>query len=381
MRLRVFTSLVLLLFWITTLAIASKWYESYEKGLREMEKGNWEQAIRYFKEAIKIKNKDTKKIRAYGMRFIEYFPHREMGVAFYHLGNFKMAARHLRLSLKFQYSKRAEEYLRRVLQHIPPPRPELVEKPEVTPRLHKQPPPIRTQPERERKIKLVGERLSVAVLPFRCMGESSYLGELDIQDKIITTLVNQKRFKVFERAQLDKILEEQKLGMMGVVDVTTAAQIGKVIGVDAVMCGSLTLTPYSVSIDARLVDAETAVILTAKDVYSPDVSLGNIKRLIEGLSLKISDDLPLVDGYVIAVEEGKITVDFGRNKGLRRGMKCILYREGEEIKHPITGESLGRKTEELGEIRLIDVFDEYSIAEVVKSKGVPLKVGDRVITK
>lgn len=371
---------------------ASRWYKSYEKGLKEMERENWTAAIQYFKEAIKVQPRDTKKIRTYGMHFIEYFPHREIGIAFYHLGEFEKAKRRLQLSLRFQYSARAQKYLNLVLKHVPPsskpaprPRPAIVQKPvpepeeKVPPPIQKQPPPVTPTP--PSNVKLVGERLSVAVLPFKRIGATVSTGELDIQDKIITTLVNQRRFKVFERAQLDKILEEQKLGMAGVVDISTAAEIGKVIGVDAVMCGSITLAQRSVSIDARLVDTETAVILSAKDDYSSNPSLQNIKNMIENLTLKINNDFPLVEGYVIGVDGENISVDLGSKQGLRRGMKCIVYREGEEIKHPITGESLGRKTEELGEIRLIEVFDEYSVAKVTKSKDVPLKVGDRVVTK
>jgi len=55
---------------------ASRWYKSYEKGLKEMERENWTAAIQYFKEAIKVQPRDTKKIRTYRMHFIEYFPHR-----------------------------------------------------------------------------------------------------------------------------------------------------------------------------------------------------------------------------------------------------------------------------------------------------------------
>jgi curli biogenesis system outer membrane secretion channel CsgG len=47
------------------------------------------------------------------------------------------------------------------------------------------------------------------------------------------------RFEVVERALLQKILEEQKLSMTGVIDKSSASQIGKVLGVKAIITGSV----------------------------------------------------------------------------------------------------------------------------------------------
>ncbi len=49
------------------------------------------------------------------------------------------------------------------------------------------------------------------------------------------------RFRVFERAKLDLILQEQNFQHFpGLVDQTTAVKLGKMIGVDAVLTGSIT---------------------------------------------------------------------------------------------------------------------------------------------
>ena len=47
-------------------------------------------------------------------------------------------------------------------------------------------------------------------------------------------------YQVIERASLDKILSEQKLQTSGITDPATAAQIGKVLGIDAVVLGNVT---------------------------------------------------------------------------------------------------------------------------------------------
>ncbi|MBN2367342.1 MAG: hypothetical protein JXL67_14330, partial [Calditrichaeota bacterium] len=109
---------------------------------------------------------------------------------------------------------------------------------------------------------IVGDRLSVAVLPFESKGLGAELGSIDLLDKLITGFVNINRFKVIERALLEKILEEQKLGMSGIIDASTAAEIGKGIGVDAVIVGSVTRAQNALSIDARVIDTESAAIIT-----------------------------------------------------------------------------------------------------------------------
>lgn len=65
-----------------------------------------------------------------------------------------------------------------------------------------------------------------------------------ISAKIITDLVQNGFYEVLERTQLEKIMAEHRLTMTGLVDESQAAQIGKLLGVDAIMLGS---SAYSMS--------------------------------------------------------------------------------------------------------------------------------------
>jgi len=47
-------------------------------------------------------------------------------------------------------------------------------------------------------------------------------------------------YQVIERASLDKVISEQKLQMSGIADPVTAAQVGKVLGIDAIVLGNIT---------------------------------------------------------------------------------------------------------------------------------------------
>ena len=61
-----------------------------------------------------------------------------------------------------------------------------------------------------------------------------------IADLLVDRLVNDGVYSVIERKQLDKILAEQNFSNSDRADPSTAAKIGKVLGVDAIIIGSIT---------------------------------------------------------------------------------------------------------------------------------------------
>lgn len=376
---RVLLSVFLILLLIGNSYAAGKWYDHYEKGLKLMKQGKWRLAIVQFKKAIAQQGEDNSHIRTYGMHFIKYFPHREMGIALYKLGRMGEAATQLDISLVQSYSERAAKYRKIIGEGVAPAKPKPLPKPpeEVTP---PRPPPETPVPTPMVAPK-VGERMRIAVLPFQSKGAAKDLGEI-VLDKMITSLVNLKRFNVMERAELEKIIEEQKLGMTGVLDASTAAEIGKGIGLDGIILGSVTATKSSVGIDARVIDTETASIVTSKDAYSTSRNIQDIKTMVDDVVMKIYSDLPIVDGYVIKVEDEIFYIDIGSLKGMRKGMKCTIYREGEVIKHPISGEILGKKIDELGEAVTTEVFEKMACCRIVKTSGIgEIKIGDKLVTK
>lgn len=61
-----------------------------------------------------------------------------------------------------------------------------------------------------------------------------------ISDMLIDRLVNDGTYRVIERNQIDKILNEQNFSNSNRADPSTAAKIGHVLGVDAVIVGDIT---------------------------------------------------------------------------------------------------------------------------------------------
>src|SRR5215813_3686983 len=84
---------------------------------------------------------------------------------------------------------------------------------------------------------------------------------------------------------------------------------------------------------------------------------------------------PKVEGDVIKVEGDQVTLSVGRRDGVVAGVELVVYREGEELKHPKTGEVLGRTEKTIRRITIAEVFEGYSTARI--SQGGDVQAGDR----
>lgn len=229
------------------------------------------------------------------------------------------------------------------------------------------------------KIRQLGSRMSIAVLPTERQGERSVAGDA-VYDSLISAFVNQERFSIVERAKLEAVLRELKLGQTELVDPKTAAKAGKIAAADGIISATVLETGESIEVIARLIDTETSVVLSSNDAFDEEKGLMAVGRLMQGLAYKFKRDLPLLEGIIIEAKSGEILIDLGSEKKIRKNMKLILYREGQTIKHPVTGRVLGSRTEELGIATVKDVFDEFSSARIQKRDGA-LKVMDKVITR
>jgi len=103
---------------ITTVNYSSRWYGHYGRALSSIEKQSYDDAILYLEEALKTQDKDERFKETYGLHFIDYFPHREKGIIFYKLSNYKEAKIELERSIKDEYSAKARFYLDLVKKKI-----------------------------------------------------------------------------------------------------------------------------------------------------------------------------------------------------------------------------------------------------------------------
>jgi TolB-like protein len=230
-------------------------------------------------------------------------------------------------------------------------------------------------------VRRLDARLRVFLLPPARQGQTSALGDA-VYDRLFNALVNQKRFELVERQQLEVILRELELSQTELVDEATAARIGKIVGAEGILIGAVRETPQALEVFLRFIDVETGVALAAEDVYGEDLTFRAIGELMDGLAWKFRQRFPLLEGSVIRTEGKRVYVDLGSKHAINKYMKLILFREGEVLKHPLTGRDLGPRTESLGEAR-VDVVEEEKLQAILlaPTASAVVEVLDKAITK
>jgi len=270
----------------------------------------------------------------------------------------------------------------------------------------------------------------VAVIGFDSTSPG-YLWSIDSElskaatDLMINALVNTNRFRVFERNKLESILQEQDFQVSsGRVDPSTAVKIGKMIGVDSIVTGSITSIVFSKSggitlgpVNLKKSVATVTIMVRAINVTTGEIIFSEVKKGTtskSGVSLRIpipvagglglssqsavdvfsaiedvcqqvavefaakinsnvmiaSSSSLFLEGYVVKVDStssGEITqvyINLGVNSGIKVGDEIKISQEGEVILDPKTQEVLDRELILIAQARIIQVKENLSIALV-----------------
>jgi len=103
-------------------------------------------------------------------------------------------------------------------------------------------------------------KTTIAVVEFADLeGRVSNFGRF-VAEELITRLYETNKFKVIERQLLNKIITEQKLTLTGIVDPASAKKLGRLLGVDAIISGSVSDLSKTLRVNARMISTETGEI-------------------------------------------------------------------------------------------------------------------------
>lgn len=213
------------------------------------------------------------------------------------------------------------------------------------------------------------EKTKLAVFDFTLQGDNYGYEDLGgiVAEWFITALVKEGRFDVIERTHIQKIIAEQKLGMSGLVEESSAASVGKVLGVKTIITGSVMSLPEGLEVNARIIDVETGSIIAAENVSSP--TSDGLQQLITDIAKLISKNYPL-EGYIVERNGKEVTLDLGAATGIRHGMTFIAFKEGKVIRHPKTGQVLDITQEETGTIIITEVRPKIAYGTII-SETIP----------
>ena len=260
-------------------------------------------------------------------------------------------------------------------------------------------------------------------------------------EAIVTDVMNRSgRFRLVERQALSSILDEQDLVTAGRISAPSGAATGNVLGarflVQAVVTdyeanvsgrsagglgGALTNRLPAVigavgvrsglgrvGMNFRLIDAETSEIVYTKQIESiireRGLMFGGLtfggsgvlggffsnyartpigQAVIAGVNKGIYELVKNIgaeaaSGSVVRADGNQLYVNLGQGV-VAAGDELRIISKGEELIDPETGISLGSLETEIGSARVVNVQEQFSIAELVSSTGSPSR-GDLVVS-
>jgi curli biogenesis system outer membrane secretion channel CsgG len=247
-------------------------------------------------------------------------------------------------------------------------------------------------------------------------------------DMLVTSLVKSGKYRVIERQEIDRIINEQQLGQSGMVTAQSAAEVGQLLGVEIAIIGSVTefgsersdtggrikrigvgvsKNAATVGLDIRFINTSTGEILTAENirrqkakkglsVSTPKFAFKNKNRFDDSLVGKatreaIEDIMKLLDdksaaipwqAKIITVKDNTVFINAGSEVGVQVGDVFYIYVEGEELIDPDTGISLGSLESKIGKIEVINnSLGNGKASQCVIKEGSGFKKGDLVRIK
>lgn len=129
-------------------------------------------------------------------------------------------------------------------------------------------------------------RARVVVLPFAQSGGGAELEPLrrGLMDMVGTDLSQCASVRVLERAELEAVMAELKLQRTAAFDVSSAQQVGRLLGAQLLVLGSFMDVLGTFRLDARVVRVETGEVLAAHGVTGRKEDFVDLqRRLVAGL--------------------------------------------------------------------------------------------------
>jgi curli biogenesis system outer membrane secretion channel CsgG len=264
-----------------------------------------------------------------------------------------------------------------------------------------------------------GPKLRVGVVNFQNKTASRVLGIGESAAEILGTILQKtERFIVIPQQDMESILAQQRLGATGAINPDTAAKMGQILGLNAIVTGSI--TAYSeteegydylvskgkkqiarVTVDYRIVDTTTGVQLLAdsgagiyeksagsvlgmgtKASYDTDLRDGALRDALTKAMVNMMKQLESQPwkGKIAKVTGNKLYINAGKKTGLQVGDKLDIYRVGEDIIDPDTHVKLGTTEDRVGQaiVQQNDLGDKADMSVAVTTSGMEFKQGDVV---
>ncbi len=178
-------------------------------------------------------------------------------------------------------------------------------------------------------------------------------------------LTNSEKIVNIERSDIEKVFKEQALQLSGCTSTECTAQVGRILGADKILIGSISKVGGSYLISVRAVDVTLGSIVfeigpvEAKNSHEfPNVA----RKIVKDIEKKI----PIIPEIVGFLGENPV-LDVGKNFGLNVGDVFNVVRITGVVKNK-AGKVIFRNEEVIGKVRIKSVQQEGAVCEVLEKK-------------
>jgi len=154
--------------------------------------------------------------------------------------------------------------------------------------------------ERERALQQSGfvdpsahlQKVTVSILPFDTAQDQPDMQQYGAgtMDSLISSFSAVPNFIMVDRGRVDRIIKEQALAQTGLVDPKTAVKLGKLVGAQALISGSIQSVGSGddrpIEITANFVNVETGQITASKQVKGTLKGIFDLQEQLAGLFIK-----------------------------------------------------------------------------------------------
>lgn len=255
-----------------------------------------------------------------------------------------------------------------------------------------------------------GPKLRVGVVNFKNKTPSKTIGVGEAAADILGTILQKtERFIIIPQQDMKSILDQQALGASGAIDPASAAKMGQVLGLNAIVTGAV--TAYSeaeegadylvykskkqiarVTVDYRIVDTTTGIQIAAdsgqgvyekktggalglgsKSSYDADLRDGALRDALTKAMVNMLRQFERQEwtGRIAKISGRTVYLNAGQKTGLIVGEVLLVQELGEEIIDPQTKVSLGRAPGNIkGEVMVTGFFGkDGSVATTTSGTG------------
>lgn len=183
--------------------------------------------------------------------------------------------------------------------------------------------------------------------------------------------------QVVERAVLDKLLAELKLGSSSLADPESQLKLGKILAARLLASGSLYESAQGARVALRLIDSESsALALSVSQAMTGDADPAAIAaRLADAIEKAMRERYPL-KGRIASLEGSTVLLNLGKKHGVRVGENFNVLGKREAVE--LNGKILGYRETPLGQLEVTAVEEGFAQAKAVDKTGV-WEVNGRII--